>query len=93
LHYSQNYPLPLGFDQFTRQTFGNKDFVLNALNYLVDENGLISIRSREIKIRLLDRNRMLEQMVFVKTINVAAPLIFVLFLGMILYWRRKKKYA
>jgi len=48
-------PLALGYDRYTGQTFGNKDLILNAMNYLIDENGLITIRSRELKMRLLDK--------------------------------------
>jgi len=54
-HIPQGYPLPLGFDQFTGETFGNKEFILNAMNYLTDGQGLISLRSREMKLRLLDK--------------------------------------
>lgn len=93
LHYSKGYPLPLGFDQFTRQTFGNKDFILNALSYLIDQNGLISIRSREIKIRLLDKNRMANQMLVIKSLNVAVPILIILLLAMVLQWRRKRKFT
>ncbi len=45
-HVPQGYPLPLGYDQYTRQTYGNKDFLLNAVSYLVDDVGLVAIRSR-----------------------------------------------
>ncbi len=93
LHYSKGYPLPLGLDQFTRQRFGNKDFILNALNYLIDESGLISIRSREIKLRLLDKNRMDKQMILIKTFNVIVPILIIVILGILLQWRRKKKYT
>jgi len=93
LEYSKGYPLPLGFDQFTRQTFGNKDFILNALNYLIDQNGLISIRSREIKIRLLDKNKMNNQMLLIKALNVAVPILIVLLFAVILQWRRKRKFT
>ncbi len=93
LHISKGYPLPLGFDQYTRQTFGNKDFILNALSYLIAQDGLISIRSREIKIRLLDKNRMAQQMFLIKTLNVLIPVLMILLLGMILQWRRKRKYT
>ncbi|NOR87597.1 MAG: hypothetical protein GQ527_08320 [Bacteroidales bacterium] len=92
LHYSKGYPLPLGLDQFTRQTFGNKDFILNAMNYLIDENGLISIRSREIKLRLLDKNKMESQMTLIKTLNVMFPILIIVFLGLYIQWRRKRKY-
>ncbi len=50
-------PLPLGYDQFTRETFGNKDFILNALNYLIDGPDLINLRSRELSLRLLDQTK------------------------------------
>lgn len=93
LHYSKGYPLPLGFDQFTRENFGNKDFVLNALNYLIDEDGLISIRSREIKIRLLDKNRLDKKMALVKTINVLVPVLIIALFGFVLQWRRRRKFV
>ena len=93
LHMSKGYPLPLGFDQYTRETFGNKDFILNALNYLIDENGLISIRSREIKLRLLDKNKMDENMLAIKSLNVMLPIIIIFSMALVLQWRRKRKYT
>lgn len=93
IHYSKGYPLPLGFDQFTREQFGNKDFILNALNYLIDQNGLISIRSREIKIRLLDRNRMEHNMVLIKTLNVIIPILLIVIMGIMIQLRRKRKFT
>ncbi len=92
LHYSKGYPLPLGLDQFSRQTFGNKDFIMNAMNYLIDENGLISIRSREIKLRLLDKNKMDEKMLLIRTLNVVLPILIIALMGFFIHWRRKKKY-
>ncbi|HNY08185.1 MAG TPA: gliding motility-associated ABC transporter substrate-binding protein GldG, partial [Bacteroidales bacterium] len=58
---SQGYPLPLGYDQDTRQTFGNKDFVLNILNYLCDDSGLLYTRTREVQLRLLDKTKVEKQ--------------------------------
>jgi len=91
-HYSKGYPLPLGFDQFSRQQFGNKDFILNAINYLLDRNGLISIRNREVKLRLLDHNKMAKNMFLIRTINVIVPILIVVLMGLLIQWRRKKKY-
>ena len=56
-HIPKGYPLPLGFDQYTQITYGNKDFIENAVSYLVDGEGLIEVRNRELKIRLLDANK------------------------------------
>ncbi|NOU45681.1 MAG: gliding motility-associated ABC transporter substrate-binding protein GldG [Bacteroidales bacterium] len=92
-HIPQGYPLPLGFDQYTRQTFGNKDFILNAINYLTDGSGLISIRSRELKIRLLDGKKVADNRVFWQIINTAIPVITVILFGIILAWFRKKRYS
>lgn len=93
LHFNQHYPLPLGFDQFTRQTYGNKDFIINAMNYLTQENGLINIRSREITLRMLDKNKVEENLIFIQVLNVFLPLVLILLLGLLLSYIRKVKYT
>jgi ABC-2 type transport system permease protein len=85
-------PLPLGYDQFTRETFGNKEFILNALNYLTDGPGLMSIRSRELKLRLLDKTKTSTQRVTWQLINLLAPVIVVVLAASLLIWRRNKKF-
>jgi len=92
-HIPNGYPLPLGFDQFTRQTFGNKDFILNAVSYLVDGPGLVGIRSRELKIRLLDMTQVQDSRTFWQVINVAVPVLLVLLFGIVLAYLRKRKYS
>lgn len=92
-HIPQGYPLPLGFDQFTQETFGNKEFILNAMNYLTDESSLISLRSREMKLRMLDRTKISENSTKWQLINILAPLLIVLLAGTLLIWLRKRKYT
>ena len=46
-------PLALGQDKYTDEMYGNRDFIVNCLNYLVDDNGIMELRSRELKLRLL----------------------------------------
>jgi ABC-2 type transport system permease protein len=89
----QPTPYPLGYDRYTGQTFGNKEFILNAMNYLIDENGLISIRSRELKLRLLDRTKIKENRLFWQLTNTVVPVLLVVILGLILYIVRRKRYA
>lgn len=95
MQFSQgNYlPLPLGYDRYTGQQFGNKDFILNAMNYLTDDSGLISIRSRELKIRLLDKTRTDSQRIYWQVLNIGLPVILVLLFGLMQVAIRKKKYA
>ena len=92
-HYREGYPLPLGYDQFTRETFGNKSFILNALNFLTDGSELISIRSRELKLRLLDKTKVNNNKVFWQVFNLLAPVVLVMFIGLILIWLRRRKYT
>ncbi len=86
-------PLPVGYDQDTRQTFGNRDFLLNAMDYLVDDNRLITIRSREVKIRLLDRKLIEEEKLKWQLINVVTPVGLVLLAGLLITWLRKRRYG
>jgi ABC-2 type transport system permease protein len=89
-----NYlPLPLGYDRYTGQQFGNKELILNAMNYLTDDSGLISIRSRELKLRLLDRTKIEESRTFWQILNTVMPVLLVIAFGMIMGMVRKRKYA
>lgn len=92
-HYSKGYALPLGFDQYTRQTFGNKDFILNAVNYLCDDSELISVRSRELKLRLLDATRIANQRAFWQLFNLILPLVIIILFGVIKTRLRKKHFS
>jgi ABC-2 type transport system permease protein len=90
---SQGYALPLGYDQYTRQTFGNKDFLLNAMNYLCDESGLISVRSRELTLRMLDTTKVENQRLFWQIVNVLLPIILILIFSFIKLRIRARKYS
>lgn len=90
---SSGAPLPLGYDQDTRQTFGNKELILNSMNYLCDDSGLLMTRTREVKLRLLDHTRIESQILFWKVLNVILPIILVIAFGFIQSFIRKRKYA
>jgi ABC-2 type transport system permease protein len=86
-------PLPLGFDRYSEQTFGNREFVLNALNYLLDDAGLMELRTRELRLRLLDRNRVRKDLARWQIINMAIPLVFVVLFGLLYNLSRRRLYA
>lgn len=92
-HFRDGYPLPLGYDQYTRQQFGNKDLLMNIMNYLTDDSGLISVRSRELKMRLLDSSRLANEKIYWQLLNVLLPLVLVGGFGLAKSRLRHRKYA
>ncbi len=86
-------PLPLGFDQFTQNTYANKEFIENAISYLVDGDGLIDIRSRELKVRLLDPTKVNQDGVKWQLINTLIPILLIVALGFVMAALRKVKYS
>jgi ABC-2 type transport system permease protein len=84
---------PLGYDRFTGQSYGNKNFILNAVNYLCDDSGIIEARSKEVKLRLLDVEKLKTDRFFMQVFNTSAPVLFILLSGLILFRIRKRKYA
>jgi ABC-2 type transport system permease protein len=73
--------LPLGYDRVSRQTFGNMEFFLNAVHYLADDEGILELRNRTVKLRLLDRVRLRESRRFWAFLNTGAPVLLV-----IIFW-------
>ena len=92
-HIPKGYPLPLGFDQYTQITYGNKEFIENAISYLVDGEGLIEVRSRELKIRLLDMNKVNNDALLWQVVNVVLPSVVMVVFGFVLAFIRKRKFA
>jgi ABC-2 type transport system permease protein len=83
----------LGYDRFTQRTYGNKEFIMNCMHYLLDDDGLINARSKEFRIRLLDKQRIEKEKKKWQILNTAFPIALVLLFGSLLAWIRKRKYA
>jgi ABC-2 type transport system permease protein len=83
---------PLGFDRFTQRTFGNKEFIVNAIQYMTGHAGLISLRSRELTLRLLDKAKIKEGRRWV-LINTICPPLIVIIAGILYTWIRKRKFT
>ena len=86
-------PLSLGFDQFTQITYANKEFIENCVSYLVDGEGLVDIRSRELKVRLLDPTKVSKQRVTWQVVNTLVPIALIVALGLVMSLIRKVKYS
>ena len=85
--------LPLGFNRFEKATYANKDFIINAIEYLIEPNGVIEARSKEVKLRLLDTVRAKDQQNFWRGLNLALPLAFLGIFGWLFNWLRRKRFA
>jgi ABC-2 type transport system permease protein len=86
-------PMPLGYDKISKHTFGNKDFMLNAIDYLIDENGVIQARGKEVKLRPLNKIKTRDERTFWQILNIGLPVGLVLIFGFTLQWWRKKAYG
>ncbi len=85
-------PYPLGYDRYTGIMYGNREFLLNCVNYLLDEADIISIRNRDINIRLLDKRKVEINLAVIRTINIVLPILLVCVAGVIIYFFRKRNY-
>jgi ABC-2 type transport system permease protein len=85
--------MPLGFDRYTQEIYGNKTFILNAVNYLCDDSGLIGARSKELKLRLLDTTSIKDERSYWQFLNTVLPVALVIIAGIIFYYIRKRRFA
>lgn len=86
-------PLELGFDKMTNSFYGNKEFLLNTVNYLLDDSGLINIRTRQIAVPFLDPQKTAEQRTKWQALNLLLPLGLLLIFGIIFNYYRRRKYT
>ena len=86
-------PLELGFDKWTNQMYANKEFLLNCVNYLLDDNGLINIRSKEVNLPLLDKEKVYEKYTQIQFITIGLPLLLLAFFGIVVIYLRKRQFA
>lgn len=86
--------VPLGYDRVSKREFyGNKDFLLNCINYLTDDKGWMTLRNKVIKLRLLNKAKINEERHFWVFVNMFVPLTFVLLIWLVFYLLRRRKYS
>jgi ABC-2 type transport system permease protein len=90
---SNETPLTLGKDKYTEQLYGNRDFLINCLNWLVDKNGIMELRSRELRLRLLNAQMIKSERFKWQMINIAGPIIIVILAALLYSYFRRKKYT
>ena len=85
--------IPLGFDRFMNQQFGNKEFIQNAVLYLADNDGWMQLRSRTLKLRLLNKKITNKDRITWQLANILIPLSLLLIFGISYQIIRKRKYT
>jgi ABC-2 type transport system permease protein len=90
---AEGTPFPLGYDHYMRQEFGNKNLLLNIADFMTDDSGLIALRTKEVKIRLLDSDRIRADKLYWQLVNNIVPIALLLIFAIFQHYIRKRKYA
>jgi ABC-2 type transport system permease protein len=85
--------LPMGYNEYMNYQFANKDLLINAMDYMLDEWGVMEARRKEIRLRLLDRNLARNQRTQWQLINFGAPLAFLALFGILYNFIRRKRFV
>ena len=91
--FAKGRPVPLGYDRYTNSTFGNKDLLLRAIDYLCDESGMMALRNKDFRLRLIDPAVLESDTRPLRILNVSLPLAAVLITGVIRFYLRRRKYS
>lgn len=91
--YANKKFLPNGYDIWTQQVYGNKDFLMNAVHYLLDDSGIINIRAKEVKLAFFDKDKVREKYTQSQVITVGLPILLLVIFGFVFNFLRKRKYT
>lgn len=86
-------PLELGYDKWTKNFYDNKGFLMNCVNYLLDDNGLINIRSKDVDLPLLDKQKVYDNYSTAQFITIGLPIAILAIFGIVFTYLRKRKYS
>ncbi|MGG5507582.1 MULTISPECIES: gliding motility-associated ABC transporter substrate-binding protein GldG [unclassified Myroides] len=86
-------PMELGYDKWTNKLYGNKEFIFNSVNYLLDDSGLINLRTKEVKIPVLDKMRVFEKYSTIQFIVLGVPIAVLLVLGFLFSFFKRKAFV
>ncbi|MFM1753300.1 MAG: hypothetical protein RLZZ236_239 [Bacteroidota bacterium] len=86
-------PVELGYDQRSGNLYDNKDFLMNCVNYLLDDTGLINIRSKDLDLPLLDKEKVYENYTYIQFLTIGLPIAILAVFGLLFTLLRKRKYS
>lgn len=86
-------PVELGYDQRSGNLYDNKDFLLNCVNYLLDDSGLINIRSKDLDLPLLDKEKVYQNYTRTQLLTIGLPILILILFGTVFTFLRRRKYS
>ncbi|HLO81001.1 MAG TPA: gliding motility-associated ABC transporter substrate-binding protein GldG [Chitinophagaceae bacterium] len=86
-------PLQMGTNMYTKQQYANREFLLNSLEYMVDQSGILETRGKDFTLRLLDKTKFEENKSFWQILNIVVPALLVMFFIALYQYFRKTKYG
>lgn len=93
INYQNGTPYKLGYDPYMNVSFANQDFLLNSMSYLIEGQGIIMARAKEVKIRPLDKLKIENEELKWQLINLIVPILIIILYGIGRYYYRKNKYS
>jgi gliding-associated putative ABC transporter substrate-binding component GldG len=93
-HLDQNYqPLELGYDKWINKLYGNKELIMNSVNYLMDDRGLINLRTKEVKIPMLDKVKVYQDYNYIQMLTFGLPVLLIAVFGLIFTFLRRRSFV
>ena len=90
---SSGNAFPLGYNHYSKSQFnGNKQMIVNALNYMLGNDKLINIRAKEVSLRLLNKSEIKNNKLQWQMINTLLPIALIALIIFIFGISRKRKY-
>lgn len=93
IDYRNNTYQPLGYNPFEKYQFANKSFLLNTIDYMLDDEGITAARMKEVKLRVLDKAKIEESKSKWQIINILIPLVFLVVFGLLFNYMRQRRFA
>ena len=91
--YPNGKPMPLGYNRFDKFNYGNKDFLMNCIEYMIDNKGIIAARNKEIKLRPMDQERAFREETKWQVINLVVPIIILGLFGFLYTTIRRNRFG
>lgn len=90
---SKGTPLPLGYDPISKRQYGNKDFLLNTVNYLLEDKDLVALKAKQLQIPMLNLPKVSNDKVFWQWLLLLLPLGFIAVIYFLFYMNRRLQFT